>query len=157
MPFQCHAYRCRKRATPLFQGSHSLWYLRTYPSHACSAAQAVKHVPKGGEAEPTARVTFPEGRPKGIVHFIGGAVVGAAPQLSYKCALTSAATMHVQICLCTTKICCGCRFFINRMASNGYTVVQTPYPFTFSHESLANDLFQVRSRACICCLFVATC
>jgi hypothetical protein len=55
------------------------------PSSDVSASmQPVQTIPRGGEAEPVARVTIPEGRPKGIVHFIGGAVVGAAPQLSYK-------------------------------------------------------------------------
>jgi hypothetical protein len=45
--------------------------------------------------------------------------VGAAPQLSY-------------------------RYFINRIAASGYTVVQTPYPFTFAHRALAKDLKKVR-------------
>jgi len=47
--------------------------------------QPALSVPRGGEAEPQARVTYPVGHPDGIVHFIGGAFVGAAPQTSYKC------------------------------------------------------------------------
>lgn len=65
---------------------------------------------------------YTDAKPKGIVHFVGGAVVGAAPGLSYK---------HL----------------VQRMAQGGYTVVQTSYPFTFSHQALALDLRRVRSNA----------
>ena len=81
--------------------------------------QAVVTVPRGGQAEPYARVLYTDRKPKGIVHFVGGAVVGAAPGLSYK---------HL----------------VQRMAQGGYTVVQTSYPFTFSHQALALDLRRVR-------------
>ena len=77
-------------------------------------------MPRGGQAEPRATVTFTDAKPKGIVHLVGGAVVGAAPQLTYK-------------------------GLVERMARGGYAVVQTPYPFTFEHESLARDLRTVRT------------
>jgi hypothetical protein len=50
---------------------------------------------------------------------IGGAVVGAAPQFTYK-------------------------FLVEQIARQGYTVVQTAYPFTFQHELLALDLRLLR-------------
>jgi hypothetical protein len=80
--------------------------------------QPVLAVPRGGQAEPNTTVTFTDSNPKGIVHFVGGAVVGAVPQTSYK-------------------------YLIERMAHSGYTVIQTAYPFTFSHKALALDLRQV--------------
>lgn len=76
-------------------------------------------MPRGGQAEPRATVTFTDAKPKGIVHMVGGAVVGAAPQLTYKA-------------------------LVERMARSGYAVVQTPYPFTFEHAALAKDLREVR-------------
>lgn len=36
-----------------------------------------------------------------------------------------------------------CRYLINTIAKAGYTVIQTPYPFTFAHEELAMDLLKV--------------
>jgi hypothetical protein len=54
---------------------------------------------------------------------IGGAVVGAAPQYTYK-------------------------YLVDQLARRGYTVVQTAYPFTFQHEALAHDLRLVCASAC---------
>lgn len=80
-------------------------------------------VPRGGQAEPRSTVTFTVAEhPKGVVHFIGGALVGATPQATYS-------------------------YLTERIARGGYTVVQTAYPFTFAHEALANELKTVRNCA----------
>ena len=60
-------------------------------------------------------------RPKGVVHFLGGAFAGAAPQLAYQ-------------------------FLINWVANAGYTVVATPYAVTFRHLDCAARVHQVRSH-----------
>ena len=60
-------------------------------------------------------------RPKGVVHFLGGAFAGAAPQLAYQ-------------------------FLINWIANAGYTVVATPYAVTFRHLDCAARVHQVRSQ-----------
>ena len=85
-------------------------------------------VPRGGQAESAVRVYVPEARPRGIVHFIGGAVVGAAPRLTYK---------HL----------------LERMARGGFTVVQTSYPFTFQHQACAEALHEVHISASLHCCF----
>ena len=54
-------------------------------------------------------------RPRGIVHYLGGAFVGAAPYLSYSS-------------------------LIDRIADNGYTVVVTPYTVTFQHDRCAREV-----------------
>ena len=54
-------------------------------------------------------------RPRGIVHFLGGAFAGAAPYLFYSS-------------------------FIDRLADSGYTVVVTPYNVTFQHEICARNV-----------------
>lgn len=84
--------------------------------HVC--LQPTVAVPRGGQAESAVRVYVPDRPPRGIVHFIGGAVVGAAPRLTYK---------HL----------------LERMADGGFTVVQTSYPFTFQHRACAEALSQV--------------
>jgi len=57
-------------------------------------------------------------QPKGIVHLLGGAFAGAAPQLAYQ-------------------------FLINWVANAGYTVVATPYAVTFRHLDCAARVHQV--------------
>lgn len=52
------------------------------------------------------------GRPKGVVHFIGGAFAGAAPNLFYD-------------------------VLIDKVASSGYTVISTPYAVSFQHDATA--------------------
>eukprot|EP01026_Neomeris_dumetosa_P001442 TRINITY_DN10355_c0_g2_i7.p1 TRINITY_DN10355_c0_g2~~TRINITY_DN10355_c0_g2_i7.p1 ORF type:complete len:342 (-),score=26.54 TRINITY_DN10355_c0_g2_i7:177-1202(-) len=53
--------------------------------------------------------------PKGIIHFAGGAFVGAAPQLSYS-------------------------LLIELLAQAGYSVITPPYALTFQHEKCAHLL-----------------
>jgi len=57
-------------------------------------------------------------QPRGVVHFLGGAFAGAAPQLAYQ-------------------------FLINWVADAGYTVVATPYAVTFRHLDCAARVHQV--------------
>ena len=60
-------------------------------------------------------------RPKGLVHFIGGAFAGAAPQVLYN-------------------------LFIELLAQEGYTVITTPYHVTFRHTDTAHNVSQVGGR-----------
>jgi len=52
------------------------------------------------------------GSVKGVVHFLGGAFAGAAPQLLYS-------------------------LLLDMLASSGYTVIATPYAVTFRHQDCA--------------------
>ena len=56
-------------------------------------------------------------RPRGIVHFLGGAFAGAAPYLFYPS-------------------------LIDQIAEQGYTVVLTPYAITFRHDLCARTLHE---------------
>lgn len=51
----------------------------------------------------------------GVIHFLGGAFVGAAPHLTYK-------------------------YFLENLASYGYIVVTTPYDLTFDYISICDDI-----------------
>jgi len=51
-------------------------------------------------------------KPKGVIHFLGGAFAGAAPQVVYS-------------------------LFLDLLAERGYTVVATPYAVTFRHLDAA--------------------
>lgn len=53
------------------------------------------------------------GRPKGIVHMVGGAFVGAAPQIAYS-------------------------LLMDEISKGGYTVVTTPFKLSFKHLEVAN-------------------
>jgi hypothetical protein len=54
-------------------------------------------------------------RTKGVVHFLGGAFAGAAPQLLYNS-------------------------FVELLADSGYTVIATPYKVTFQHDVCARQV-----------------
>jgi hypothetical protein len=54
-------------------------------------------------------------RTKGVVHFLGGAFAGAAPQLLYNS-------------------------FVELLADAGYTVIATPYKVTFRHDACARQV-----------------
>jgi len=47
-------------------------------------------------------------KPRALIHFLGGALLGAAPQLTY-------------------------RYLLERLSSKGYLVVATPYQLSFDH------------------------
>ena len=53
--------------------------------------------------------------PKALVHFIGGAFVGASPQITY-------------------------RYFLEQLASKGFFVVATPFETNFEHLKIADDI-----------------
>lgn len=61
-------------------------------------------------------------RPTAIVHFLGGAFVAAAPQLTY-------------------------RSLLEHLAEQGYVVVATPFVNTLDHLAIARDVAQSFSRA----------
>ena len=64
-------------------------------------------------------VSAPTGRqPKGIVHFVGGAFAGAAPQFAYQ-------------------------FLIKWLADAGFTIISTPYAVTFRHLDCAGFVHRV--------------
>ncbi|GIL67641.1 hypothetical protein Vafri_20982 [Volvox africanus] len=62
-------------------------------------------------------VVAPRYRSKGVVHFLGGAFAGAAPQLVYG-------------------------FILDAVAAAGYTAVATPYAVTFRHDECARGVRQ---------------
>lgn len=55
--------------------------------------------------------------PKGIIHFLGGAFVAAAPQVTY-------------------------RWLLEQLANQGYAVVSTPFINTLDHAAIANSVLQ---------------
>ena len=76
-------------------------------------------------------------KPRALIHFLGGALLGAAPQLTY-------------------------RYLLERLSSKGYLVVATPYQLSFDHlltcdeiidkfEKVAPDL--ARGTFCLCALY----
>ncbi|GIL85485.1 hypothetical protein Vretimale_13417 [Volvox reticuliferus] len=62
-------------------------------------------------------VVAPRYRSKGVVHFLGGAFAGAAPQVVYG-------------------------FILDAVAAAGYTAVATPYAVTFRHDECARGVRQ---------------
>eukprot|EP00977_Amphora_coffeiformis_P007277 scaffold1581_cov169-Amphora_coffeaeformis.AAC.13 len=72
------------------------------------------------------RPSVDQGPPRALLHFLGGAIVGAAPHVSY-------------------------RYMLERLAAEGYLIVATPYELSFDHlttcdtvlsrfETIAGDL-----------------
>ena len=55
-------------------------------------------------------------QPQAIVHFLGGAFVAAAPQITY-------------------------RFFLEDLAKQGYAIIATPFVNTFDHRSIASEVY----------------
>ena len=56
------------------------------------------------------RPSVEQGAPRALLHFLGGAIVGAAPHVTY-------------------------RYILERLAAEGYLVVATPYELSFDHLS----------------------
>lgn len=56
------------------------------------------------------RPSIESGSPRALIHFLGGAIVGASPHISY-------------------------RYLLERLAERGYLVVATPYSLSFDHLS----------------------
>eukprot|EP00242_Pyramimonas_sp_CCMP2087_P001582 CAMPEP_0198229510 /NCGR_PEP_ID=MMETSP1445-20131203/114162_1 /TAXON_ID=36898 /ORGANISM="Pyramimonas sp., Strain CCMP2087" /LENGTH=406 /DNA_ID=CAMNT_0043909973 /DNA_START=143 /DNA_END=1363 /DNA_ORIENTATION=+ len=73
-------------------------------------------------------VLKPEGRRVGVVHLLGGAFVGASPQVSYS-------------------------LLMEELANMGFIVIATPYDLTFDHckcaEKVANMLDRALAQMCI--------
>lgn len=53
--------------------------------------------------------------PRALIHFLGGALLGAAPQLSY-------------------------RYMLERLSSRGYLIVATPYQLSFDHLTTCDEI-----------------
>jgi len=62
-------------------------------------------------------------RPKGIVHFLGGAFVAAAPQVTY-------------------------RWLLEQLSLKGYAIVATPFVNTLDHAAIARQVLD-RFEWCI--------
>ena len=56
-------------------------------------------------------------QPRALLHFLGGALLGAAPQLSY-------------------------RYVLERLSSRGYLVVATPYQLSFDHMATCDEIIE---------------
>ena len=54
-------------------------------------------------------------QPRALLHFLGGALLGAAPQLSY-------------------------RYMLERLSSRGYLIVATPYQLSFDHLATCDEI-----------------
>ena len=61
------------------------------------------------------RPTLTDGPPRALIHFLGGALVGKAPHISY-------------------------RYLLERLAAEGYLVVATPYDLSFDHLTTCDDI-----------------
>ena len=72
-----------------------------------------------GDWEPSSEGSYvlmpEEERPKAVVHFIGGAFVGAASQLTY-------------------------RYLLERLAGDGYVVIATPYRLSFDYMAMCDGI-----------------
>lgn len=63
------------------------------------------------------------GNPKGIVHFLGGAFVAAAPQVTY-------------------------RFLLEYLAQQRYVVIATPFVNTLNHGEMAQEALNRFEQTC---------
>ena len=54
-------------------------------------------------------------QPRALIHFLGGALLGAAPQLTY-------------------------RYLLERLSSRGYLIVATPYQLSFDHLTTCDEI-----------------
>ena len=60
-------------------------------------------------------------RPIALIHFLGGAFIAAAPQLTY-------------------------RWLLEHLADQGYAIIATPFVNTFDHWAIARDVFMAFER-----------
>ena len=60
-------------------------------------------------------------QPRALLHFLGGAFLGAAPQLTY-------------------------RYLLERLASRGYLIVTTPYQLSFDHLRTCDEIIDKFER-----------
>ena len=63
----------------------------------------------------------PNKKPRALIHFLGGALLGAAPQLTY-------------------------RYLLERLSSKGYLVVATPYQLSFDHLVSCDEIIDKFER-----------
>jgi len=63
----------------------------------------------------------PSKKPRALIHFLGGALLGAAPQLTY-------------------------RYLLERLSSKGYLVVATPYQLSFDHLVSCDEIIDKFER-----------
>ena len=67
-------------------------------------------------------------QPRALIHFLGGALLGAAPQLSY-------------------------RYLLERLARRGYLIVATPYQLSFDHLKSCDEIIDKFERGEFLLLF----
>ena len=60
---------------------------------------------------------YPDQQPRALIHFLGGALVGAAPDLSY-------------------------RYMLEKLAQRGFLIVATPYTLSFDYIKLCDDIIR---------------
>lgn len=111
-----------QRRKPSVQQIHSL------KARSISEAAATESVQRIGAPPPYQRVgeclVYPsKGKPKGLIHFLGGAFIGAAPDVTYS-------------------------FFIELLAKEGFLIVATPYNVTFDH-TVSAQVIQNRFNRCL--------
>ncbi|KAK9806903.1 hypothetical protein WJX72_006952 [[Myrmecia] bisecta] len=113
--------------------SQHIRHLGQHPQHTTQHTSLAASLTSWGsvpESEATlqfevagAHVSAPVGRPRGIVHFIGGAFAGAAPQLLYP-------------------------LLIELITEAGFTVISTPFAVTFKHLDCA-QLVHKKFTGCV--------
>ncbi|CAK9215617.1 unnamed protein product [Sphagnum troendelagicum] len=111
-----------QKRKPSVQQIHSL------KARSISEAAATESVQRIGAPPPYQRVgdclVYPsKGKPKGLIHFLGGAFIGAAPDVTYS-------------------------FFIELLAKEGFLIVATPYNVTFDH-TVSAQVIQNRFNRCL--------
>ncbi|CAM6007695.1 unnamed protein product [Sphagnum balticum] len=106
----------------------SVRQIHSFKARSISEAAATESVQRIGAPPPYQRVgdclVYPsKGKPKGLIHFLGGAFIGAAPDVTYS-------------------------FFIELLAKEGFLIVATPYNVTFDH-TVSAQVIQNRFNRCL--------
>jgi hypothetical protein len=150
----------------------SVRQINSLKARSISEAAATESVQRIVAPPPYQRVgdclVYPsKGKPKGLIHFLGGAFIGAAPDVTYRY-VTSSLQFHrrnpplllpfeydlkgvgsgelmmewVGVCMREPS------FFIELLAKEGFLIVATPYNVTFDH-TVSAQVIQNRFNRCL--------
>jgi hypothetical protein len=85
---------------------HGNYILRPHHHHPSSSSSSPSLSLSSAAQQP---------QPRALIHFLGGAFLGAAPQLTY-------------------------RYMLERLSSRGYLMVATPYQLSFDHLATCDEV-----------------
>eukprot|EP00242_Pyramimonas_sp_CCMP2087_P009057 CAMPEP_0198201092 /NCGR_PEP_ID=MMETSP1445-20131203/3900_1 /TAXON_ID=36898 /ORGANISM="Pyramimonas sp., Strain CCMP2087" /LENGTH=457 /DNA_ID=CAMNT_0043871285 /DNA_START=601 /DNA_END=1973 /DNA_ORIENTATION=+ len=110
----------RSTSNPSWDSGLGLGQIFDLPRLLSNSKEVVKYISMGMVQDPWvelegAYVLRPLGKPIGVAHFIGGAFVGASPQITY-------------------------RAFLKTLANGGLLIIVTPYVSRFDHMRIADEL-----------------